>query len=69
MVSGDDDDKKARNGTFIFESIYATKANTDANGVKTPVLGTLQAAFVRRKNIGGHIFDILIRCKCIKYYL
>ena len=61
MVSGDDDDKIARNGTFIFEPIYDTMSNTGADGVKTPVLGTLQAAFVRRKNIGGHIFNISLK--------
>ena len=57
MVSGRRDNEEARNGTFIFESIYETKSEGKGNA-KTPVLGALKGAFLRRKNIGRYIFNI-----------
>ena len=58
MISRDGGDEKAHNGTFIFDSIHDSKANTGEGSVKIPVLGALQATFVRRKNIGRHISNI-----------
>ena len=57
MVSGNGDNVKTRNGTFIFDSIYDTKSKGEG-AAKTPVLGALQGAFVRRKNIGRYIYNI-----------
>ena len=57
MVSGNGDNVKTRNGTFIFDSIYDTESKGEG-AAKTPVLGALQGAFVRRKNIGRYIFNI-----------
>ena len=66
MVSGNGDNEEARNGTFTFDSIYATNSEGEGNA-KTPILGALQGAFVRRKNIGGYIFNISLPCKSIVF--